>query len=110
MQDEGESAGGGAGEGRGWRAEEAALARFAAEHDGVEAYVEPGRTVTDVTVVLVAGSGRWIRRRTASPSAARHLAHQLGIPAFDVTVIGYPQRLRDYTASVMRARSGARDE
>lgn len=97
----GKSAGSSSGEGRRFRAEEAALTDFAAAHDGVEAYLEPGRTVTDVTVLLVADSGRWIRRCAASPSAARQLAHQLGIPAFDVTVIGYPQRLRDYTASVM---------
>ena len=105
IRSNGKSAGSSSGEGRRFRAEEAALAEFAAAHTGVEAYVEPGNTVTDVTVLLVADTGRWIRRRAASPSAARQLAHQLGIPAFDVTVIGYPQRLRDYTASVMPAPS-----
>ena len=30
---------------------------------GVEAYVEPKTTVTDVTVVLVADDGEWTRRR-----------------------------------------------
>jgi hypothetical protein len=103
----GKSAGSSSGEGRRFRAEEAALTDFAAAHSGVEAYLEPGRTVTDVTVVLVADTGRWIRRRSASPNAARQLAHRLGIPAFDVTVIGYPQRLRDYTASVMPGASRA---
>ena len=108
IRNSGKSAGSSSGEGRRFRAEEAALTDFAAAHSGVEAYVEPGGTVTDVTVVLVADTGRWIRRRSASPSAARQLAHQLGIPAFDVTVIGYPQRMRDYTASVLpgAARAG----
>jgi hypothetical protein len=105
IRSNGKSAGSSSGEGRRFRAEEAALAEFAAAHTGVEAYVEPGGTVTDVTVLLVADTGRWIRRRAASPSAARQLAHQLGIPAFDVTVIGYPQRLRDYTASVVPSPS-----
>ena len=92
------------GEGRRFRAEEDALAEFAVSRTGVEAYVEPGATVTDVTVVLVADTGEWIRRRAASPSAARQLAHQLGIPAFDVTIIGYPQRLREYTAVDIKSR------
>jgi hypothetical protein len=90
-------------EGRRYRAEELALADFATAQTGVEAYIEPSETVTDVTVVLVAGSGQWIRRRAASSSAARQLARQLGIPAFDVTVVGYPQRLRDYTASITQS-------
>jgi hypothetical protein len=97
----GKTAGSSPGEGRRFRAEEMALADFAVSHTGVEAYVEPGATVTDVTVVLVADTGEWIRRRSASPSAARQLAHQLGVPAFDVTVIGYPQRLREYTSTVI---------
>jgi len=96
----GKTAGSSPGEGRRFRAEEMALADFAVAHAGVEAYIEPGTTVTDVTVVLVADTGQWIRRRAASHSAARQLAHQLGIPAFDVTVIGYPQRLREYTSSI----------
>ncbi len=98
------TAGSSPGEGRRFRAEELALADFATAQTGVEAYIEPSvehrATVTDVTVVLVADTGQWIRRRAASASAARQLARQLGIPAFDVPVVGYPQRLRDYTSAI----------
>ncbi len=36
---------------------------WVADHAGVEAFVEPKTTVTDVTVVLVAADGEWTRRR-----------------------------------------------
>ena len=37
---------------------------------GVEAYVEPKTTVTDVTVVLVAADGEWTRRRIVGERGA----------------------------------------
>jgi hypothetical protein len=38
------------------------LQNWVAGHVGVEAFVEPRTTVTDVTVVLVAADGEWTRR------------------------------------------------
>lgn len=66
-------------------------------HRGVEGFVEPRTTVTDTTVVLVAHDGEWTRRRITE-SGARALGHRLGIPVYDVGLVGYPQRMRDYTA------------
>lgn len=66
-------------------------------HTGVEGFVEPQTTVTDVTVVLVAADGEWTRRIVGDHGAHR-LARDLGIPVYDVGRTGYPQRMRDYDA------------
>jgi hypothetical protein len=74
------------------------LEEWAASRQGVEAYVEPKTTVTETTVVLVAHDGEWTRRRVASPDAARTFARKLGMPIYDAGIVGYPKRMRDYTA------------
>ena len=72
--------------------------QWVAEHIGVEAFVEPRTTVTDVTVVLVAADGEWTRRRAGGDAGARRLSERLQIPVYDVQRVGYPQRMRDYDA------------
>jgi hypothetical protein len=74
------------------------LRQWVADHEGVEAFVEPRTTVTDVTVVLVAADGEWTRRRTGGDSGARRLSDRLNIPVYDVQKVGYPQRMRDHDA------------
>jgi hypothetical protein len=74
------------------------LRNWVAAHEGVEAFVEPKTTVTEVTVCLVAADGQWTRRRTGGDSGARKLSDRLKIPVYDVQKIGYPQRMRDYDA------------
>lgn len=74
------------------------LQQWVAEHTGVEAFVEPRTTVTDVTVVLVAADGEWTRRRAGGDAGARRLSDRLQIPVYDVQKVGYPQRMRDYDA------------
>jgi hypothetical protein len=74
------------------------LREWTAEHQGVEAFVEPKTTVTEITVVLVAADGEWTRRRAGGDSGARRLSDQLNIPVYDVQKVGYPQRMRDYDA------------
>jgi hypothetical protein len=66
--------------------------------EGVEAFVEPRTMVTETTVLLVAKDGEWTRRRVGGPSAARKLARSMGIPIYDVQLLGYPRRMRDYDA------------
>ncbi|MBP2193827.1 oxidoreductase [Nocardia goodfellowii] len=66
-------------------------------HVGVEGYLEPKTTVTDVTVVLIAADGEWTRRIVGERGAGR-LAGDLHIPVYDVSKTGYPQRMRDYDA------------
>jgi hypothetical protein len=74
------------------------LSEFVRSRGSVEAYLEPRTAVTDTTVVLVASSGEWTRRRVPDPDVAREFAHKHAIPIYDVGSVGYPQRMRDWTA------------
>jgi hypothetical protein len=74
------------------------LKSFAATRPGVEAFLEPRTAVTDTTVVLVAATGEWTRRRVPGPDGAREFARKNSIPLYDVAAVGYPQRMRDWTA------------
>jgi hypothetical protein len=67
--------------------------------------------VTETTVLLVAKDGEWTRRRVSGPAAARKLARSLGIPIYDVQLLGYPKRMRDYDARqrVLRDRERRRE-
>ena len=80
------------------------LESWAASHRGVEAFVEPRTTVTETTVVLVAHDGEWTRRRIGDEPAAFRLGRKLGIPVYEVGKVGYPKRMREYTAR-QRAQS-----
>jgi hypothetical protein len=73
------------------------LAAFVAGHGGVEAYLEPRTTVTDTTMVLVAGTGEWTRRRVPGTDQARDFARKHAIPLYDPVVVGYPKRMREWT-------------
>ncbi|WP_222706311.1 hypothetical protein [Aeromicrobium terrae] len=75
----------------------AQLRDWCASRRGVEAYVEPQTSVTQTTMLLVAGDGEWTRRRVPSPQAAADFARKQGIPVYDTNRVGYPQRMRDYT-------------
>lgn len=74
------------------------LEEFVRSRAGVEAFVEPRTTVTETTVVLVATNGEWTRRRVPSPKVCHEWANALGIPSYDAAVVGYPQRMRDWTS------------
>jgi hypothetical protein len=84
------------------------LTAFARSHTGVEAYVEPPTAVTATTVVFVASTGEWTRRRVRDSRAAHALANSLGVPSYDAAVVGYPQRMRDWNAG--RAERAARGD
>jgi hypothetical protein len=74
------------------------LTDFVATRPGVEMYVEPRTTVTPTTIVLIATTGEWTRRRVADERAAAGLAKELGVPAYDVQLTGYPARMREWNA------------
>ena len=78
----------------------AQLREWSAERTGVEAFVEPQTSVTQTTLLLVAGDGEFTRRRVASPQAAADFARKVGIPVYDTNRVGYPQRMRDYSLRV----------
>jgi hypothetical protein len=74
------------------------LKDFVTTRVGVEMYVEPRTTVTPTTIVLIATTGEWTRRRVADERAAAGLAKELGIPVYDVQLTGYPARMREWNA------------
>ena len=80
------------------------LTEFVRTRVGVEAYIEPQTHVTQTTVVLIATTGEWTRRRVPDPAAARKIATDLGIPVYDVQLVGYPQRMRDWNARQRRSQ------
>lgn len=82
------------------------LEAWVAGRRGVEAFVEPRTTVTEHTVVLVAHDGEWTRRRMPGPAAAYALGRRIGIPVYDVALVGYPSRMREYTARRNREARG----
>ena len=88
-------------------ADVAHLTHFVKTRTGVEAYLEPRTVVTETTVVLVASSGEWTRRRVRGPEGARAFSRKHAIPLYDVGVVGYPQRMRDWTQR--RKESGHTD-
>ncbi|MTD13507.1 oxidoreductase [Nakamurella sp. YIM 132087] len=67
------------------------------ERRGVEVFVEPKTAVTGVSMVLVAHDGEFTRRLVDTPAKARDFARDHGLPIYDATVVGYPQRMRDYS-------------
>ena len=87
------------------------MRQWVAEHAGVEAFIEPKTTVTELTVVLVAGDGEWTRRRAGGDAGARRLSDRLNIPVYDVQKVGYPQRMREHDARrrIERERAARRE-
>ncbi|QWF83160.1 hypothetical protein HUW46_06600 [Amycolatopsis sp. CA-230715] len=80
------------------------LEDWAASRHGVEAYVEPKTTVTEMTVVLIAHDGEWTRRRVESFAAAQQFGSKRSIPVYEVAKVGYPKRMREYTERQKRAK------
>ena len=74
------------------------LQAWAGSRRGVEGFVEPETSTTTTTLVLVAADGEWTRRRVESPRAAFSFGSRTGIPVYDVAAVGYPSRMREWTA------------
>ena len=83
------------------------LRDWAAQRRGVEGYLEPQTFVTETTLLLIAHDGEWTRRRVESPAAAGRFTRKLEIPLYEVSKVGYPQRMRDYQARqrILRKRA-----
>ena len=79
------------------------LENFTRTRRGVEAFLEPRTTVTETTMMLVAHDGEWTRRRVPDHGSARAFGNRLGIPVYDVALVGYPQRMRDFNERRKRA-------
>ena len=80
------------------------LKKFVAERHGCEAYIEPPTRVTQTTMVIVAETGEWTRRRIPDEKTARKVAAELSVPAFDVNLSGYPSRMREWNEQQRKKR------
>ena len=74
------------------------LLDFIHSRRGVEGFVEPRTTVTDVTLLLVAHDGEWTRRRVPSVQWAHEFSNRNGVPSYDAALVGVPARMREYNA------------
>ena len=72
------------------------LLEFIRTRRGVEGFVEPRTTVTDLTLLLVAHDGEWTRRRVPHEKWAHDFANRNGVPSYDAGLVGIPDRMRDY--------------
>jgi hypothetical protein len=97
---QGRRGGGGVGGGGSTRnsddADQQHLLEFVRTRRGVEGFVEPRTTVTDVTLLLVAHDGEWTRRRVPSVQWAHTFANRNGVPSYDAALVGIPARMREY--------------
>ncbi|TRW46840.1 oxidoreductase [Georgenia yuyongxinii] len=75
---------------------------FTATRVGVEAFIEPPTAHDPHTMVLVARTGEWTRRRVPDVREARALAGALQIPINDVHLTGYPASMRRWSAANRR--------
>jgi hypothetical protein len=94
------SGGGGSSSKAGKSADRKYLEEFLSTRRGVEAYVEPQTSVSATTVVLVAADGEWTRRPVPDAATAFTWAHKQGIPCYDVNLMGYPKRMREWNGGV----------
>ena len=85
------------------------LSNWVTARRGVELFVEPRTTVNPTTVLLVAHDGEFTRRPVRDPQAAQNFAREAGLPIYDATVVGYPQRMRDYSRKQKLLEKRARD-
>jgi hypothetical protein len=72
------------------------LQEFIRTRRGVEGFVEPQTTVSDVTLLLVAHDGEWTRRRVPSVPWAHEFANRHRVPSYDAALVGIPARMREY--------------
>jgi hypothetical protein len=85
--------------------DEAHLADFVDNRDGVEGFVEPRTAVSDVTLLLVAWDGDFTRRRVPSEEWAYSFCKRRGIKAYEAGVVGIPTRMREYISRQKRRDS-----
>ena len=83
------------------------LLEFIRTRRGVEGFVEPRTTVTDVTLLLVAHDGEWTRRRVPSVKWAHDFANRNGVPSYDAGLVGIPDRMREYNRRAEGTRSSS---
>ena len=70
------------------------IVAFLDAHRGVEAYMEPKTVMHPLSVLLVDAEGESKRYELREDALLRELAKARGLPVFDATRVGYPERMR----------------
>jgi hypothetical protein len=78
-------------------AAERSLQQWLDARHGIEVFVEPQTAVTGTTMLLVAHDGEFTRRPVPTAADAAAFARKHTLPFYDAQVMGYPQRMRDYS-------------
>jgi hypothetical protein len=86
------------------------LEAWAAEHKGVEGYIEPRTPTNSTSLLLVDRYGEHLRGPVRDPQDAVDFCERLGVPVYEAQVIGYPQRMRDYDRRVKNEAADSLDE
>lgn len=86
----------------------AGMLAFLESRRGVEAYVEPQTVVSALSVVLVAQDGEWQRSRLEDDAILRELSGR-GLPIYDASKVGYPDRMRRYQRTHRPEPNGGTD-
>jgi len=80
-------------------AAEQALADFAESRPGVAAWVEQATGFNKSSILLVAGSGEWMRRAIPDIDWGRDFAAACQLTCYTAGIDPYPQRMRDWDAA-----------
>ena len=72
------------------------LQEWITARSGIEGFIEPRTTVTDTTLLLVALTGEWTRRRVPSAEWAHDFCNRNAVPSYDAAVVGVPDRMREW--------------
>ena len=72
------------------------LEAFVLERKGVEGYIEPRTATSPTTLLAVDRDGDHVRVPVREPEDAISFGERMDIPIYDASVIGYPQRMRDF--------------
>jgi hypothetical protein len=72
------------------------MEEFVQTRIGVEAFVEPQTLHHPLSVVLVATDGEWVRFSIPDQNVLRDLGRRRALPVYDVGLVGYPKRMKEY--------------
>ena len=82
---------------------EQALADFAASHPGVAVWVEQATGFNKSSILLVAGTGEWLRKAIPDTAWGRDFAAAYALTCYTGGIDPYPQRMRDWDAAHRKA-------
>ena len=75
------------------------LREFVETREGVEAYFETETPRESAAILCVARSGEWTRRRVNGIKEAVSIAHEIGVPLYEIVKVGYPESMRHWNAT-----------